>query len=223
MDALGVEGANSCLRYYTTMATWVVANSTCAGLGPGHHLLTSAQVRARSMQPVDAACGCRPGAGFLRPYQVHDKLHVPRLAQCQTLSVPPPPQFYFKLTAHCLACIAPSCTRAHLQKAQISVSSRTFVPTDLLSVAFSLTNTTMRTFIGAFRDAPSPPFGGWRWVDSTSPAVFNCTTLGCGLWGAGQPDSGSSATNQVLAHTVHASLAALVFDCSVGMICTAPK
>jgi hypothetical protein len=39
-----VEGANSCLRYYNTTATWTVANNTCAGLGPRHQLLTSAQV-----------------------------------------------------------------------------------------------------------------------------------------------------------------------------------
>ena len=44
LDVNSVEGANSCIRYVATAATWSNANATCGTMGPDVHLLTSRQV-----------------------------------------------------------------------------------------------------------------------------------------------------------------------------------
>lgn len=73
--------------------------------------------------------------------------------------------------------------------------------TDLLSVAFGLTNTSAPTYIGGYRNASIiGPYAGWRWVDNTLTSVFNCSTLGCGVWDAAEPKS--TAVRMVPFHTV---------------------
>jgi hypothetical protein len=41
----GVEASHSCIKALPIAVNWTVANATCAGLGPGYHLLTTRQVR----------------------------------------------------------------------------------------------------------------------------------------------------------------------------------
>jgi hypothetical protein len=43
-DTLGIEGTNSCIKYFGTTMKWGDANSYCNSLGSGVHLLTSKQV-----------------------------------------------------------------------------------------------------------------------------------------------------------------------------------
>ena len=40
-----VEASHSCIKALPIAVNWTVANATCAGLGPGYHLLTTRQVR----------------------------------------------------------------------------------------------------------------------------------------------------------------------------------
>lgn len=40
----GVEASHSCIKAFPIALNWSVANATCAGLGPGYHLLTTRQV-----------------------------------------------------------------------------------------------------------------------------------------------------------------------------------
>lgn len=47
VDSFGVEGNNSCVKFFTpsTGMSWSEANTACSNLGFGAHLLTSRQVR----------------------------------------------------------------------------------------------------------------------------------------------------------------------------------
>jgi hypothetical protein len=44
LDATGLEGTHSCVRYVSSVVNFVQANTTCSNMGAGVHLLTSRQV-----------------------------------------------------------------------------------------------------------------------------------------------------------------------------------
>jgi hypothetical protein len=68
---------------------------------------------------------------------------------------------------------------AHLLTARQTIQMNFGGGQDLLTVAYRLTNSSERTFLGGSRDASNPPLGGWSWIDGTPADNLACGSKGC--------------------------------------------
>jgi hypothetical protein len=71
----------------------------------------------------------------------------------------------------------------------MSNSTGDSAPRDLLSTAYRLTGGQTVTWVGTSRSSGSNQLSGWQWVDGTSPSNIRATSMGDGIWAAGEPNN----------------------------------